>query len=58
MPCIKPILHLATLFARHLVSEKVGREKVGREKVGREKAGTVPTFLYSHKQNRQILTRA
>ena len=45
---IKPIFHLATLFARREARTRIRQRdwlKLAGEKIRREQIGTVPTFL-------------
>ena len=45
---IKPIFHLATLFARREAERRIRQRdwlKLAGEKIRREQVGTVPTFL-------------
>ena len=45
---IKPIFHLATLFARREAKTRIQQRdllKLAGEKIRREQVGTVPTFL-------------
>ena len=45
---LKPIFHLATLFARHEAKTRIRHRdwlKLAGEKIRREQLGTVPTFL-------------
>ena len=45
---IKPMFHLATLFARREVKTRIRQcdwLKLAGEKISREQVGTVPTFL-------------
>ena len=46
--CLKPIFHLATLFARREAKIRIRQRdwlKLAGEKIRREHVGTVPTFL-------------
>ena len=46
--CLKPIFHLATLFARREAKTRIRQRdwlKLAGEKIRREQVGTAPTFL-------------
>ena len=46
--CVKPIFHLATLFARREAKTRIRQRdwlKLAGKKIRREQVGSVPTFL-------------
>ena len=57
---LNPIFHLATLFARREGKTRIRQRdwlKLAGEKIRREQVGSVPTFLRSREQIRQVENR-
>ena len=51
---VKPIFHLATLFAWHKAKTKIPQRdwlKLVSEKIRRQQVGTVPTFLFTQTES-------